>query len=67
MKDHVVPRLQTDHQSILDEIMKGLSDIICSNAERKSYGVKEKDAITYLDESPNALWSWELTNSSLLP
>ena len=47
--------------------MKGLPDIICSNAERKFYGVKDKDAITYIDESPNALWNWELTNSSLLP
>lgn len=51
---------------ILEEILKGLADVICSNAERKSYGVKHKDAVTYLDEHPDALWYWEITNIGLL-
>jgi uncharacterized protein YlxW (UPF0749 family) len=43
------------------------SDLICSNAERKSYGVRNKDSILYEDESEDALWSWEITNTLLLP
>lgn len=46
--------------------MKSLADVICLYAERKSYGLKHKDAVTYLDEQSDALWQWELTNISLL-
>lgn len=51
---------------ILEEILKSLADVICLYAERKSYGLKHKDAVTYLDEQSDALWQWELTNISLL-
>jgi len=46
--------------------LKSLADVICLYAERKSYGLKHKDAVTYLDEQSDALWQWELTNISLL-
>lgn len=44
-----------------------LRDLICCNAERKTYGIKAKDAILYEDESPTALWCWEISNTLLLP
>lgn len=55
-----------------DELKKALanfdlSDLLCSNAERKSYGIRDKDSILYECESFDALWSWELTNTLLLP
>jgi len=43
-----------------------LNELICSNAERKSNGVKPKAAILYEDESPEALWCWEISNIMLL-
>ena len=51
-----------------DDLLKliNLSELICTNAERKSYGIKAKDANLHDDESDNALWFWELTNISLL-
>jgi hypothetical protein len=50
---------------IIDAI--NMQELICANAERKSYGVRPKDAILYEDETVNALWCWEITNISLLP
>ncbi len=39
-----------------DDVTKALenfdfSELLCSNAERKSYGLREKDSILYEDES----------------
>jgi hypothetical protein len=48
-------------------LLPGLSDLICTNAERKSYGIRSKDSILYEDESEDALWYWELFNTTLLP
>lgn len=48
-------------------LLPGLPDLICTNAERKSYGIRSKDSILYEDESEEALWYWELFNTSLLP
>ncbi len=47
--------------------MKGLSEIISANAERKSYGIRDKDSILYEDTNPDALWYWELFNTTFLP
>ena len=44
-----------------------IKDLICINAERKSYGLRSKESILYEDEQRNAYWSWEITNTSLLP
>ena len=43
-----------------------LSDLICTNAERKSYGIRPKESLLYEDNTPEALYSWEVTNLSLL-
>ena len=48
-------------------MLPALSELICSNAERKSYGIRSKESIIYEDESEDALWCWELFNTSLLP
>jgi hypothetical protein len=48
-------------------LLPGLSDLICTNAERKSYGIRSKDSILYEDESEDGLWYWELFNTTLLP
>ena len=52
---------------MLYSLLSGLPDLICTNAERKSYGIRSKDSILYEDESLDALWYWELFNTSLLP
>ena len=52
---------------IIEQIFSGQCDLISSNAERKAYGLKSKSINIIDDESPDCLWYWELTNSSLLP
>jgi hypothetical protein len=33
-----------------------IKELICANAERKSYGIKSKDSTLYEDASKEALW-----------
>lgn len=44
-----------------------MDELICTNAERKSYGIKDKLAVIYECESKEALWHWEMTNTLFLP
>ena len=53
--------------STLSDLLPCLPELICTNAERKSYGVRSKDSVLYTDDSLDSLWRWELTNTSLLP
>jgi hypothetical protein len=46
-----------------------LSDLICTNAERKSFGVRDKSSLStviYDCDSRDALWFWELSNPLVL-
>jgi hypothetical protein len=52
---------------VLEAILPTLSDYICQTAERRSYGLRQKDSIIYDDESEEALWYWEIINTSMLP
>jgi hypothetical protein len=40
---------------------------LCHIAERRSYGLRSKDSILYDDDSEDALFFWELSNTALLP
>jgi len=44
-----------------------VSELITSAAERKCYGLKHKEAVPLDDETPEALWVWEVRNLSLMP
>jgi len=54
-----------EHSILISELIT--DENVNQIAERKSYGIKEKDAIRYEDESENALWMWEVTNFKYLP
>ena len=48
----------SDHSP--EDLLRGLQDLICTNAERKSYGIRCKESILYEDESPEAMYFWEI-------
>jgi hypothetical protein len=52
---------------VLDQVLSVLSDFICQSAERKSYGLRSKDSILYEDDSEEALYFWEISNTTILP
>jgi hypothetical protein len=52
---------------LLSQVLATLSDYICQTAERRSYGLKSKDAILYEDDFEEALWFWEIYNTNVLP
>lgn len=55
-------------KAVLDGLLLGMQELICANAERKSFGIRGDSTNShYEDTSPDALWSWELFNPSLLP
>jgi hypothetical protein len=47
--------------------ISSLKQLICVSADRKSYGIKPKEAICYEDETSECLWSWEVQNMSFFP
>lgn len=60
---------------ILSDFFPGLSDhlldldvesLILQNAQRKSYGTRSKNCDNYKDTMPLALWSWELSDATIL-
>jgi len=50
----------SSHEQLLDLV--DFQDFLMTNAERKSYGIRDKLSLIYDDESNDALWSWELIN-----
>ncbi|TNV71357.1 hypothetical protein FGO68_gene12227 [Halteria grandinella] len=67
LNERLSPSISAQDQPIFAQVLKLLTDFVSQCAERKSYGIKSKDAILYIDESADALWHWELFNFSFLP